>query len=492
MSVVGSGPDRKQLRRPSSRTLAYTLAVVLPLFSVAVTARYPVLQSVPYALQFISMAVIATFSGFLPALLCVVISFFANHYALPQMHLGTGSIILLRPSIMIVAAALISLLTSGMRRSAAALKVALARLQEQSGALMESQQASKCASWTYDTRNRTQWYSGGYEVFGIPFSQVAKLESPIVLVHPEDRQSVIDAVREMMENRTSLRIEYRVLWPNGELHWSEARGNPHETDPHLWRGVTFDITERKHAELALLRSEKLAAMGRLASTIAHEINNPLEAVTNLLYLARQDRRLVPDTDEHLATAERELARIGEITRLALGFVRTSPERRDLELVDSIEDVLSLFRHRFEMKNVHIDRQYEPGIFIHIAPQELRQIATNLISNAFDATSVPNARIGIQTLREQERAVLVVSDNGSGISEAHLQRIFDPFFSTKDDTGTGIGLWVTRELVEKAGGVIMAESGDLPGGAKTSFRVELPLCASPATVNTAEPSLPTVS
>jgi len=479
MSFTGFGPNQNRPHRPSNRAIAFAFAVVLPLVSSLLTARYHALQIVPFALHFVSMAVVAVLGGFAPAILSIVISAEANHLLLPHHILGTGAIVILRPLILVLSAAIISFFTSGSRRSAAALETALDKLQEQSAALIEAQQSSKCASWTYDSRDRTRWYPGGYEVFGIPLAELEKLPSPIVLIWPEDQPVVLAAVKKMVANREPLLVEYRVLWPNGELHWSEARGNPHEDDPHLWRGITFDVTDRKLAELALIRSEKLAAIGRLASTIAHEINNPLEAVTNLLFLARKDPLLSLETDHHLATAERELARVGGITRLALGFIRTTAESRDLDIVDGIEDVLTLFRHRFEMRNVTVDRQYEAGVAVRIAPHELRQIATNLISNALDASPRTGARIAIRIGREDGRAVLLIEDNGSGIAEPHLQRIFEPFFTTKDDTGTGIGLWVTRELVEKNGGNITVKSGDLPSGNRTSFRIEFPLCPAPA-------------
>ena len=434
MSIAGFGRSGKRHGRPSNRAISFALAVVLPVAASLITSRVEVLHSLPFSLHFVAMAVVATFGGFYPAVFCVLLSNVVNYYLLPPPPSTSPSTIVLRALIMIVSAAAIGALTRGLRSSAAALEIALARLQEQSNALIESQQASKCASWTLDSKGRTRWYPGGYELFGIPYAELENLPSPLSLVWPEDHPSVLAAVKKMTEEGSPLLVEFRVLWPNGEFHWCEARGNPHETDPHLWRGVTFDITERKLAELALIRSEKLAAMGRLASTIAHEINNPLEAVTNLLYLARRDDSLLPDTEEHLAVAERELARIAEITRLALGFIRTSAVRRDVEVIDGVEDVLAIFRHRFEMKDVRIDRDYEPDVTVNIAPQELRQIATNLISNALDAASPPDGRIAIRIFREQDCAVLLVEDNGSGISESHLHRIFDPFFSTKDDTG----------------------------------------------------------
>jgi signal transduction histidine kinase len=217
-------------------------------------------------------------------------------------------------------------------------------------------------------------------------------------------------------------------------------------------------------------------MGRLASTVAHEINNPLESVTNLLFLARSSQSLDSETQMYLATAERELARLSNITRLTLGFVRTSASADETEVAEVVNDVLSIFNHRFDTKNVKVERQYEPEVSITIAPHELRQIVTNLIANAADAVGLEHARIRIRIAREGEKAVLEVEDNGEGIDPDHLPRIFEAFFSTKEEVGTGIGLWVTRELVEKNGGRIFARSSTekaLPSGASTQFRVEFP-------------------
>jgi PAS domain S-box-containing protein len=168
-----------------------------------------------------------------------------------------------------------------------------------------------------------RWQRGGFEVFGISFGELEKLHTPIPLIHPEDQERVRAIVDEMVATHGPLHIEYRVIFPNGDLHWNEARGTFIPGRYPCWRGATFDITESKLAENALLRSEKLAAMGRLASTVAHEINNPLEAVTNLLYLARTDSSLSPASQGYLATAEAELGRLADITRLTLGFVRNS-------------------------------------------------------------------------------------------------------------------------------------------------------------------------
>lgn len=468
---------RTRAGRRSTQAVSYVLSVVLPIVAALITARVEALHAIPLALHFIAMAAVATLGGFGPAF-CSILFTVLTQYVLfaPSGHYPELRLEVLRISVLLVSALVISLVRRQQRQTSEALEAALIALQVQSAALVESQQASKCVSWTYDSRDVTRWIPGGFEVFGKPFAEVEKLASPLALVHPDDQAAVREAVARMTESQSPLHMEYRTIWPNGELHWSEVRGNPVPGEKSVWRGVTFDITERKLAEAALIRSEKLAAMGRLASTVAHEINNPLEAVTNLLYLARSDRSLALDTQAYLATAEKELARLGNITRLTLGFVRNSAVRSDVDLVDIAEDVLSIFHHRLEMKNVRVERCYERNVLVTIVPHELRQILVNLISNAADAVAPPNARIWIHVRHDQDLAVLTVEDNGSGISKQHLERIFDPFFSTKDDVGTGIGLWVTRELVEKSGGRVAARSGDLSDHVSTSFRVEFPTAA----------------
>ena len=270
-------------------------------------------------------------------------------------------------------------------------------------------------------------------------------------------------------------FDFRTVWPEGETHWLEMRGTRTGHDPCCWRGVTIDITERHVAETALLRAEKLAAMGRLASTIAHEINNPLEAVTNLLYLSLMDDALTPATRAYLANAETELARLGNITRLTLGFVRESSQSSSVDLASVVDDVVAIFSHRSEVKTARVERLYTPGIRIAIAQPELRQIVTNLVANAADALSgVPAPHLRLQVDIQTGNAVLLVADNGVGIRPDDAHRIFEPFFTTKGDVGTGIGLWVTRELVEKNGGSIRIESGQLPDGLSTCFRIEFPL------------------
>jgi len=467
--------------RPSRRAVAYVLAVVLPLLSTAVTVQVAALHSFPMALGFLSMALIATLGGLGPSLLAVVLSVLSRGYQIlpdPRFHAMLRAEIF-RSCVLLCGALIISLLSRRRRISELRLEVALSQLHERTDALVDSLNNAKCASWTldFDIGDTKLWYKGSYPVFGRPFSELEKLHSVGPLLHPDDQPRVKALLQHMRTTWEPVGIEYRVQWPNGEIHTLEMRGHRIPGKNCLWRGVTLDITERKLAEAAVLRSEKLAAMGRVASTVAHEINNPLEALTNLLFLANADETMEATTRSYLSLAERELARLGNITRLTLGFVRTNGKATEVEAAGSIEDVVSLLQHRFHAGNIAIERNFQPGVRISIPLHEFRQVATNLIANAADAVSGEGAKIALHIIREQGYAVLIVEDNGDGIPAHNLQRIFDPFFSTKDEIGTGIGLWVTKEIVEKNGGTISVESGDLPSGFRTRFRIEFPLAAS---------------
>jgi signal transduction histidine kinase len=467
MSLFGPG------YAPRSRQVAaFILAIVLPLIAADVNTHFAVLQFVPFALYCVCVAIVAAVGGIAPALLAALISTACRSYLMMMRHAGhywtfpVSSLVGLL--ILCLCGFLVSVLTEGRRKAAEA-------LLDRTEALINSLHSGRGASWLIDVdrEDSPRWYSGSYPVFGRPFAELELAHSLKPFLHADDRSTLREMIQHMRSSTEPLLKEFRVLWPNGEVHWVEIRGTRTPGTRNLWRGIAVDITDRKLAEAALLRSEKLAAMGRMASTVAHEINNPLEAVTNLLYLVRADTTINESSRAFLDTAELELSRLGHITRLTLGFVRASEKPRTLELSHSVDDVLAIFRSRSDMKKISIQRNYQPDVFVTLQPHELRQIITNLASNSIDALSGPGAQVAIHTRTEQDLAVLLFEDNGSGIGEAHLPRIFEPFFTTKEDVGTGIGLWVTRELVHKNGGRISVQSGDLANGMKTCFRIEFP-------------------
>lgn len=234
--------------------------------------------------------------------------------------------------------------------------------------------------------------------------------------------------------------------------------NP-EKPPEDRRLAVFiaDITMRKKSEEMLRRTEKLAVAGRLAAVIAHEVNNPLEAITNCLYLL-EHCDLSTDARKFLETAQSELSRISQITVQTLRFHRSSTHARSTDLHELIDTVLAVLSSRFTKHDVDVQKYFGdiPRLVIHDG--EVRHLITNLIANSLDAMP-RGGRIVIRTRRaidpgsRLEGARLTIADTGNGMSDETRNRLFEPFYSTKGITGTGLGLWICRGIVEKHGGTI---------------------------------------
>ncbi len=248
-----------------------------------------------------------------------------------------------------------------------------------------------------------------------------------------------------------------------------------------WFGTNTDITERKQAEEALVKSERLAAMGRLAGIIAHEINNPLEAISNAFYLLRDHPSLDEEARYYSKLAEEELSRVAHITKQTLSFYRESQQPIAISLSDVLENVIELQSRNLQVHGVILDKQFHTQGKIHGYPGELKQVFLNLIGNAVQA--MPNGgRLRIR-LREStahgngRRGVRVsVCDTGVGISREHAKRLFEPFFSTKEAKGTGLGLWISKGIIQKYEGTIRFRSLGLGAGKATCFSIFIPTSA----------------
>ncbi len=234
------------------------------------------------------------------------------------------------------------------------------------------------------------------------------------------------------------------------------------------------------AQEALRLTEKLAVTGRLAASIAHEINNPLEAVTNLLYLMRNNPS-PEDLNSYLDIAEQELARVTEITKQTLRFYREPSQPVQTELSTVVQSVLLLYNSRLMGAGVTVEREIRASSSMVLSsPGELRQVIANLIANAIDAMRLGGRlRVRIATGPDpfrpgETRIRLTVADTGSGISKDVLPGIFEPFVTTKGETGTGLGLWVTEEIMRKNGWTILVRSSTTPGHSGTVFIVFIPV------------------
>jgi PAS domain S-box-containing protein len=222
--------------------------------------------------------------------------------------------------------------------------------------------------------------------------------------------------------------------------------------------VFRDATLERHAQELLRKAEKLAAASRMASTVAHEINNPLDAVVNLVYLAKTVPETPATAHEYLTAAEEQLERVSHITKQTLAFYRESRRWEDVDLIAIVESSLSLYSNKLAAKNVMIEKDFgECPRFLGSAG-ELKQVVANLISNAADAVGTGGrVKIRLRSGTDSENDIeFTVCDDGPGIPQEHAGRIFEPFFTTKENVGTGLGLWVAKEIVERHGGTICAD------------------------------------
>ena len=231
-----------------------------------------------------------------------------------------------------------------------------------------------------------------------------------------------------------------------------------------WVGViVLDASDRKRSEDAMRKSEKLAVTGRLAASIAHEINNPLEAITNLLFLLRNYDQIDDTALNYVTMAEYEVRRISEITQQTLRFYRQSTLPARATLAELIDSVLSLFQGRLNALDISVERKYDPEMDLFCFAGEVRQVLANLVGNALDATTVPG-RLLVRARRSRnwkspaETGIrFAVADTGSGMEPEVRERIFEAFFTTKEVTGTGLGLWVSHEIIEKHRGLVHVRS-----------------------------------
>jgi signal transduction histidine kinase len=239
-----------------------------------------------------------------------------------------------------------------------------------------------------------------------------------------------------------------------------------------------DITDRKNAVDALLNTEKLAAVGRLAASIAHEINNPLSSVTNLIYLARHSNEL-NEVHEFLDTAERELRRVSVISNQTLRFHRQSTKQQAVRSEELFESVLSIYQGRLVNSSIAVQRRFRAQLPITCFDGEIRQVLNNLVGNAIDAMQLSGGTLSVRTRETRNwqtgaRGItLTVADTGTGMSAEVLEKIFEAFFSTKGIGGTGLGLWICTEIVNRHHGLLRVKSSTTKAAHGTVFTLFLP-------------------
>ncbi|WP_263385952.1 ATP-binding protein [Granulicella arctica] len=298
------------------------------------------------------------------------------------------------------------------------------------------------------------------------------------LLHPEDREAVATHFAGALAGKHHYDLEYRIL-RNGEVRWVRSKGKVvgPAGRPERMFAIMEDITDRKQAEAALRQNEKLAAVGRLAASIAHEINNPLESVTNLLYLLRGSQDL-KEVQEYADMAERELRRVALITNQTLRFHRQSTKPSEAYCYDLIGDSLSMFQGRLVNNHISVEKRKRAEHPVDCLSSEIRQVLNNLIGNAID--SMPLG--GRLLLRSREATdfqtgkrglVITVADTGAGMNAETRTKLFEAFYTTKGIGGTGLGLWISKDIVGRHHGKLSFRSRDTAGRSGTVFLLFLP-------------------
>jgi signal transduction histidine kinase len=323
------------------------------------------------------------------------------------------------------------------------------------------------------------------QIFNVPWNSRLTYPMFLKMVYPEDRARTERAVQESLnpDGDGNYGCDYRLLWPDGSVRWIAAKGHAFFSTVRGKRqatrliGTVLDITELRQSDASLRQREKLAVTGRLAASIAHEINNPLEAITNLLYLL-DESLLGPEQRKYIDLAQQELARVVDISTQALRFYRDPSPPAPCNIAEILDSALALFNGRIAALQIQIEREDSRKLVVLGAREELRQMLVNLIHNSMDA--MPHGgRLLIRTRsainwRTGRRGVcLVVADTGQGMSSSTKKRIFEPFFTTRSAVGTGLGLWLCAGIIQKHGGTIEVKSLQRPGRSGTVFSIFLP-------------------
>jgi PAS domain S-box-containing protein len=329
----------------------------------------------------------------------------------------------------------------------------------------------------------TSWNKAAERMYGYRGDEI--IGKPVSVLLPSDRPNEVhDILQRLNRGERIEHFETLRLAKNGrQLSVSLTVSPIRDSHGNIVGASTIarDITQIKMAEQALRNSEKLAVAGRMAATVAHEINNPVEAVSNILYLLENSTQLDDTARQFVRAAQTELRRIGQITKLTLGFYRGGEHRKtQVRITELIDDVLTLYGRQIESLGIAVRKRYRSAGIVNGDAGELRQVFSNLIVNAVDALSKTGDQLSVHVADfvdwrnpNLRGARTVVGDNGPGIASEHRARLFEPFYTTKGEKGTGLGLWVSRGIIEKHGGSIRFRSSSTSGFSGTCFSVFLP-------------------
>jgi PAS domain S-box-containing protein len=326
----------------------------------------------------------------------------------------------------------------------------------------------------------TAWNSGAERMYGYKAEEV--IGKPIAIIAPPDSNDTDLILNRVRRGERVAHYQTQRKTKDGRTLQVSVTVSPLRGQQGEITGASIiarDITEAKRAEATLRTTEKLASVGRLAASIAHEVNNPLEAVSNVLYLLETHPDLGPESRRYVQLAQQEIGRIAHIVKQTLGFHRESPTPVPINFATVLESVLDLYRRKLESSGISVQTRYESPEGVLGFPGEMRQVFSNLIANAVEAMP-SGGKLAIHVRRARDHRDtrrmgirVTVADNGLGIEPAVRPHIFEPFFTTKGEKGSGLGLWVSQGIVAKHGGSMRVRSFAGPERHGTAFSIFVP-------------------
>jgi PAS domain S-box-containing protein len=470
-------PERQQGFARSNRLswpVRYGGACLSVMVATGIWTSSSLMHHDPFAIFVLSVVFTARFLGFGPAVFGTALSVLALDFFAFEPHFSVN----LQSSDIarLVIFVFISLLAASLARQRSRAEVRADQTLERVAAIVASSEDA-IYSATPDGII-TSWNQGAEKLYGYLADEV--LGKTVLITIPPDRvhesRSHFERLRkgEPVESYQTERLR-----KDGSLVSVMLSVSPLRDRKGIVIGasaIARDVSSQIRAEQALQRSEKLATAGRLTAAIAHEINNPLEAITNLLYLARRDPGRA---DQHLEMAEREVQRIADVAQQTLGFVREVSDPKTLNVASTLDEVLQLYLPKLNSRHIDLQKEFQAGCEIRGFSGELHQLFSNLIVNAVDAMP-EGGRLRVRVSKRHEAdgrgrpgVRVTVGDTGVGISENGRAHLFEPFYTTKKDSGTGLGLWLSEGIVRKHDGSIQVRTSTRPGRSGTVFSLFLP-------------------
>lgn len=361
--------------------------------------------------------------------------------------------------------------------------------------LAEAQAIAQVGNWVWNIKDDSlRWSDEIYRLFGLkPQEFPATYPAFLERVHPEDRSIVEMSVAKALENKKNYNIEHRIILPNGETRYVNERSFiKYDTDnqPKLMIGTVQDITRQKMFELELenyrqhleelvdertkelqlskdqlIHSEKLAAIGKLVASFAHEFNNPLFGVIVAIEEIDENVKMDDDYKVMLSIAIRECKRMADLIRSLQDFNKPSSQRvESVGLHKILDDILIFTAKTLKESNISLSKNYARVLpKVLVVEDQIKQVILNVLQNAEYACSDSGGEIGLTSEFDEESVILHIRDNGCGISEANIGKIFEPFFTTKSSIkGTGLGLSVSHGIMKANGGDIKINSTEGQG------------------------------